>query len=136
VIKKEILDQLQTPKNRMKIAQAIGLGEQAVYLAIKSNKPVLMNYIALRTIKEIVGAESIDDLINEFIVEYIDLRSGVVKATMANGEAITFGLDEFEEWCNNHDIPYDFSGLSFKEILQEKTQIDAKELVSDYLRNL
>ncbi|WP_430900550.1 MULTISPECIES: hypothetical protein [unclassified Paraflavitalea] len=67
-IKQTILDQVNNPKARTKIAMAINQGEQSIWLLMKDNKPnsSLTKYAALRVISEEVGV-AIEDILEPVI---------------------------------------------------------------------
>jgi len=54
-LNKDVLKIIDTVQNRISIAHAAGVGEQAVKNAIKTNSDVLTKYAALQKIKEITG---------------------------------------------------------------------------------
>lgn len=54
-IRLSVLNTLDTTENRLRIALALGVQEQAIRKAIKNKSDVLTKYVALEEIKAITG---------------------------------------------------------------------------------
>ena len=64
-VKEDVLKTIDTPQNRVRIAAAMGLGEQAVRKYIKNNDPKLTQFAALQAIKAITGIKKETDILEE-----------------------------------------------------------------------
>lgn len=65
VLKENILKVIDTPKNRVAIAAAMGLGEQTIRQYIKRNDSKLTQYDSLQAIKKITGIKKDAELMDE-----------------------------------------------------------------------
>lgn len=68
-IKQSVLNVINTVQNRVKIAGATGVSEQAVKKAIVNNSDVLTKYTALEEIKKITGLTEYEILEKETIAQ-------------------------------------------------------------------
>lgn len=68
ILRKEVLQKIDTPKNRVQIAAAMGLGEQTIRQYIIKNSPKLTQYAAMQAIKAITGVKKDADLLEETTV--------------------------------------------------------------------
>ena len=65
VLKEEILNKLNTPRCRVRIAYAMGLTENAVRKYILRKDEKLTQYSALQAIKELMGVDNELELLEE-----------------------------------------------------------------------
>ena len=64
-LRKEVLERIDTPSTRIKLASALNRTEQSIMQAIKFNRDVLTKYAALQVIKSETGLTEEEILVDE-----------------------------------------------------------------------